>query len=279
MLLLMCVQTHHACNCEDFKKIQKKAVAENKFILLYFNDDFSFPTNDRNGVPTMRAYQYKDDIRPAMADYLYVCANKSYNAYLLERYQISGFPKLLIVDANGEEVYRFNDPNDSEEFSNAINNFHQLPAVLAAEINNYHKKPSYTFALSVAKKYLDFSTGISASMRNSVYSAEANYIALAEKLLSGKDYDYTEKAQELALVKLFHWAYHKDFSFLKQELEAINPNAFSENNAAIYYFLKYVTAKALHEDFATVEATAKTKTAAFDAFIRKADLILEQHDS
>lgn len=273
-LLMICAQLGYACHCEEFRKVQKQALAENKFIIVHFSNHFTYESDDMSGNPMMNPIQENKDVQQLMQSFLYVCATDRLNVSLIKQYQVTSFPVALIIDANGKEIYRFRDVGDSAEFYTAITNFSQPSGLLPGDVNGYHQKKSYYSALRIAQKYFDYSLLLDKEMKGGVYNLGKTYIADAEQSLSVKEEGYAEKKQKLELIKLLHWAYEKNFSFLDQQLSVFNPESIRESNTNLYYFLRYITSKALQkEDFSLIEAKTKDLEG-FDAFVKKADIIL-----
>jgi hypothetical protein len=274
VFLVLFAQLGHACDCDDLKWVQKASLKSNKFMLLHFSNQFSYESDDFSGTPTINPIQLTEAIKPLMQDFLYVCANSRANAWAISKYQVTQFPLLLIVDGNGQVVYRFANPDDSQEFSAAILNFSFSAKFFKGEPQQFRDNPSYNTAVRLAQKYLDFSLMVDPTFKNSVYAISKGYLAAAEGLLTAKESSYAEKKQKLELFKLFHWAYEKNFALLDQELSAIHTDKILDGNANLFYFLKYITAKGLQqEEFSRIQAKALTIDG-FEAFQKKADIIL-----
>lgn len=262
-----------ACNCGEFKQVQKTALAENKLMLVHFSN---FYTEDDHGNPILNPIQEKQDLSDIMANYAYVCVNNFHNSGWLKKLNITGFPQLLILDGIGKELYRFSNYEDPTEFVDALQNFSFSRGFFSQERQNFKKDQSYHTALRVAQKYFDYSLVVDQRFKKGVFAVGQSYIAEAEQALSKKDKSYGEKLQKIELFRLFHWAYEKNFSFLNQELVKMSTSNLFEGNSNLFYFLKYVTAKALQqEDFLQIEARTKTIDG-FELFVKKADIILNE---
>lgn len=242
-------------------------------MLVHFSD---FYAEDDKGNAIMNPIQEKQDLSALMNNYAYVCVNQYHNTAWLKTFKVTHFPALLLVDGNGKEVYRFNDLGDEREFFEVLQNFSFSREFFICERQNFSKDHSFHTALRVAQKYLDYSLVVDPRYKNAVFSVGHSYIVEAEKALSKKDIAYAEKLQKLELFRLFHWAYGKNFSFLNQELTKLSVENLFEGNANLFYFLKYVTAKALQQDdFLQIEARGKTIDG-FEFFVKKADIILNE---
>lgn len=270
---LFCCQIGFACDCGEFKQVQKTALKENKLILVHFSN---FYAEDDKGNPIINPIQESQDLSALMDNYVYVCVNQFHNSAWLKKFKFTSFPQLLLVDGNGKEVYRFKDLANGQEFFDALQNFSFSRNFFVCERQNFSKDKSYPTALRVAQKYLDYSLVVDQRFKKSVFEVGQLYILEAENALSKRDPARAEKLQKIELLKLFHWAYERNFSFLNQKLSGLNTAELFESNANLFYFLKYITSKALQqEDFPQLEAKVKTIDG-FENFVKKAELILTQ---
>jgi hypothetical protein len=273
-LVVTFCQLGFACHCEDFQRVQKKAVAENKFIIVHFSNFFSYQSDDMSGIPIVNSIQEHEEVRQLIGNYLYVCATSSLNIQLIKRFQITQFPAALIIDPNGKEIYRFKDVENSTEFYAAISNFSHSSGLLPGDVKGFYQKRSYYSALRIAQKYFDYSLTIEPQFKRTVYDTAKLYLTEAEQLLSKKEKDYAQKKQKLELMNLLHWAYERNFSMLDQELAGFIPENVDQSNINLYYFLKYITAKALQqEDFSIIEQKTRAMDG-FEPFVQKAAAIL-----
>jgi hypothetical protein len=217
-------------------------------MLVHFTNVFTYEEEDLEGTPIMNPAQQSDAVKELLKNYKYVCATDRINASLIRKYNIKNFPQLLLVDGNGTEIYRFTDLGNSTEFVDVLENFVIPNDFLNSEMANYNKRKSYATAMRLAQKYLDYSLLIDPGLKQGVFAATKNYLEKAEELLPKRDEKCKENFQKLCLLQLSQLAYQKNFSFLDEKLDAYDKDAIFESNATLYYFLKYITAKALQQD-------------------------------
>lgn len=274
VLLFMVSQFNYACNCAEYNKVRKEALRENKFMLVHFTNIFTYEEADLDATPIMNPAQQSDAVKELLKNYKYVCVTDDINASLIRKYNIKSFPQLLLIDGNGIEIYRFTDIGNSTEFVNVLENFVIPNDFLNSEMANYNKRKSYATAMRLAQKYLDYSLLIDPGLKQGVFAATKNYLEKAEELLPKRDEKCKENFQKLCLLQLSQLAYQKNFSFLNEKLDAYDEDAIFESNATLYYFLKYITAKALQQDeFPQIEKTTLSIDG-FEYFRKKSDLIL-----
>jgi hypothetical protein len=195
----------------------------------------------------------------------------------LKRYNITELPTILVIDGNGKELYRYNDYTNPTGMKDALRNFVIPKYFLMNDLNNFHEKKTFDSAIRIAQLYLDYSLKVDMKFRKNVYSISEAYLEEAQKL-AGKSKACLDYCQKLELVSLFQMAYKKDFSILKQKLAAIDVSTLDERSGSYYYFLKYITAKAMKtEDFPQIEKAAM-QARDFDSFVKKTDLILADLD-
>ena len=257
-----------------FNKARKEALKENKFMLVHFTNYFMYDDEDLDGNPIMNPIQENTYIKDLLQNYKYVCVTPNDNYALYKKYNIQNIPQLLVIDGNGKEVYRFADFGDAAEFSIVIQNFIIPDHFLTSELANYNKHKSYATAMRLAQKYLDYSLLVDQHLKKGIFNTAESYLAEAESLISKRDDKCKENYQKLRLLQIVVFAYQQNFSYLNEKIHAFDQSTIYESNQLIYYFLKYITAKALHQDeFMQIEKEALALDG-FENFKKKCDLIL-----
>ena len=135
---------------------------------------------------------------------------------------------------------------------------------------------NYTTSVRAYQKYLDYSLLVDPKVKAEIIKAGDAYLNDAKKDLDKKDGNYIEKKQKLDLLELLELVYQFKFEKSSDKISKLKENDILENNKNYYYFLKYITSKALaSEDFTTIENQVK-ELDGFDYFIKKTDLILSK---
>lgn len=263
-----------ACPCLSFKEAQKKALLANKFILVHFGNYSQIEM----GMPFLKEVQSAENSRILMENFIYVCVPKERSETLYKKFHINDSQTVLIVDANGVELFKFSNFESPENAVAVLQNFSFADPFLGNDLNNFHKNKSYNTALRLAQKYYDYSIVLDKNLKKHVFKAAEFYLDEAEAFLSKKDPILEEKNQKIALLKLYRWAYLKNFSLLNQNLQSFLEASIYENNKSAFYFLKYITAKVLHHNDFTEIAAQANQVEGFDYFIKKSALILEEKE-
>jgi hypothetical protein len=273
LFLVFAAQASWACNCLSFNQAKEKALKENKFLLVHFSS--SFHTNDKgDGIMTLPALD--EEANKVADDYIYFCVHKGANPKLVREYNIKRSFELLILDANGFELFRFPEHVREIEIFSILTEFVIPTNFFANDLVSYHEKSTYNTALRVAQKYFDYTLQTSDFVRDDIIDLAASYLKIAEGKLSAKDENFKEKQQRLELFKLYRWAYERKFDVLNERINSFTASEITESNKSIFYFLKYISSKALnHDDFTAIETTAKSIDG-FDYFVAKTNLILNK---
>lgn len=269
LLLLFCVPSAFACHCLTLKEAKLQAIQDNKFILVHFKSSFIFETDGE-----LQASQAPSEIKEILGHFIYVCMPPlRENTRYYKQYDVGREPQVLIVDANGREIYRLQYDN-LPEIADALTDFTLPDDFLGRQLRDYRQKQHYATALRVAQRYLDYSLLVDDKFKKNITDVSKGYIEEAEKMLSRKDKAFDEKAQKIQLMKIMHWAYEKNFAVLDEQLASLNSDSISAGNKELYYFLKYITAKALQKaEFQTIETAARS-IEGFESLAQKADIIL-----
>jgi len=272
-LLLITSSYGLACNCLDFNKAQKKAIEQNKFLLVHFRD--SFYINEK-GDGIMSLPLLNEESNQIFQNYIFVCVPKKQYPNLLKKYNITEEFQLLIIDSNGYELHRFKDFENQVDIYNVLLNFTIPKNFFLSDFSNFKKSKNYNNATRLAIKYFDYSLLVEKALKPEVYKVANYYLNEATKLLSKNDDSYLEKIEKINLINLYHWAFNKNFDVLNEKINSFNPSDINENNLNFFYFLKYISAKGiLKEDFNEIDKTRKIE--GFDGFVKKAELIMNQN--
>lgn len=270
IIVVLLWQQNKACN--SLEEAQEIAMKSNRFVLAYFSETTRL--NSNNG----KSYFWLEgQDKHLYENYFTYNVYKDFNKNYLKKYSITSLPILMILDGNGKEIYRYSDYKNPSGFKAAFVNFVLPKNSLSNDLSNFHNKKSFNSATRIAQQYLDFSLIVEDKFRVDIYKVSKSYIEEAEELL--KKEKSADKLQSLALLKLFDLAYKNDFLMLNEKLRQMNSSSISEVNLNKFYFLKYITAKALNtSDFQEIETRIKAING-FDVFIKKIDLILQQSSS
>ena len=272
-LLLLC-QFSNANWMTSFDDAKKIALATNKFMIVDFWATWCGPCNKMDSESWSNA-----EVNQILDGYVQVKIDIDREKTLAKQYGIESIPNMFIMDGNGKVVYTFFGYHDAEKLKSELEKFAFSTEFLSNELINYFKLKNYNTSLRVFQKYLDYSLLVKSDVKDKILDISESYFDEAKKALSKNDADYAEKKQKLDLFKLYGFAYDLKFEKLSKKLAELKENEIKESNKNYYYFLKYITAKALNsDDFASLETTLKN-IEGFDYFIEKANFILSKRNS
>lgn len=267
------VQISFACNCITDKEARKKAIIENKFILLQYSSSMHVDDKD-NGVFKLKSLSSSEN--EIANNFVYLCVfnyNLSFNLY--GKYKLNKEDVLLVLDINGEEVYRFKEFKDDKKIYSILKDFSNIRNDLNAVFKSYIANPTIDNMLNISQKYFDYSIILDHNYSKDFINIGVEYIKNAEKILFNKDENYNIQKQKLELFKLFKFAYNHNFDITFERIYIMNELNIYNENSNIYYFLKFLSAKAMQSDD-LVKLEEKTKTiVGFDFFFKKTEILLK----
>jgi thiol-disulfide isomerase/thioredoxin len=272
--ILVLVLVSQLCNATwitSFEEGQKLAVATNKFMVVDFWATWCGPCKKMD----MDSWS-EQDVNFVLENYVPVKIDIDENKELATKYNVNGIPNIFIMDPNGKVVYSFLGYKTANELKKELKKFALSTKFLSVELTYFFKNNGFSTATRLGQKYLDYAILVDNKIKSEIIGLSDAYFSEARKNLSKKDEDYFERKQKMELLELYRFAYNNNFSKLDKKINDINEVEIIENNLGYYYFLKYISSKALKkEDFAAIDEKAKT-IEGFDYFIKKADFILSK---
>lgn len=141
------------------------------------------------------------------------------------------------------EIDRFSVDTNKLETMRVLEKFKLNTSFLQVESAYYKRKPSYSTALRLAQKYLDYSLYLDKDLRRPILNITEEYLNEAQDLLDEKQSNYKMISQKLDLlvtnVNLYQGNYRKVERFLKKK---INEEELRKYNWGLYTFLNYCMA-------------------------------------
>jgi thiol-disulfide isomerase/thioredoxin len=261
--------TSNATWITSFEEAKREALITNKFMIVDFWASWCGPCKKMDAESWDNA-----EVQEVLQDYVKVKIDIDKEKQLASSYSISSIPNMFIMDANGKVVYTFSGFHTATELKRELDKFAFSTEFLSLDLINYGKNKNYNSTLRVSQKYFDYSMYVPKESRNEVIALSNSYIDEAKKMLSKKEDDYLQKKQRIELLELFSYAYNHKFDKLEKKLSEYKESDINELNIDQYFFLKYLTAKALNSsDFNSIQDKVK-ELEGFEIFIKKADFIL-----
>lgn len=265
-------QLSQATYFRDFDEAQKVALASNKFIVVDFTGSWCAPTTKPMGLCTLNL----DDQNKVLQQYVIVSVDHQTIHYYFENFDFKISPEIFIVDANANYIHSFSGFLDANSMKVELEKFALSTEFLFNELFSYYKSKSYSNALKLYQKYLDYSLLVDINIKENFINLAKVYLENAKERLIKKDIDYEEKNQKLILFELYQLVYKMNFEKADKKLAKLNFQEIKEGNTYIYYFLKYIVAKGLQKvNFNEIENEV-AQLAGFDSSIKKVDFILSK---
>lgn len=246
------------------------AANKNSFAMVYFY------SSDKSSIEDFTTYFNLDkkDIDVVSSYYIYD-ADMFRNRFESRKYNVTVFPTIIIYDGNGVELVRIeNDKKTPIDVKPILENFVFVDKIFGNDIKNFHESKVFNSAIRVVQKYYDYSLLVSDKYKPNVYSAIDNYTIQAEKYLKKDKDNFELNNEKLSLIKLYKLAFTKDFITLNDKLNTFDTAKLNDSNKQYYYFLKYVSSKALQNNNIVSMENIVDKLSGFDEYIKKSELIL-----
>lgn len=274
LLVVLFTQFANASWLTSFDEAQKMALASNKFMIVDFWATWCGPCKKMDFDSWSNS-----EVNLVLDHYVQVKIDIDSNRELASKYGIESIPNMFIMDGNGKVVYSFMGYHDADQLKKELAKFAMSTEFLSNELSNFFKMNNYNTSIRVYQKYLDYSLLVDSNVKYSIIGISDNYWNEAKKGLSKTDENYLDKKQKLELLKLYELAYDMKFEKISKKLADWKESEITEGNKNQYYFLKYISAKALNsESLSTIESNAK-QLDGFDSYIEKADFILSKRNS
>ncbi|GAA4318936.1 hypothetical protein GCM10023115_45010 [Pontixanthobacter gangjinensis] len=220
----------------DLETAQKVAIASNKLIIVDFWADWCGPCKKMD-----RDVWGEEEVKTVLADYVPLRVDFDTQRQLVNQYGVRGIPYVVIMDANGKVLHNNLGYTDKNQTLRVLEKYRLNTSFMQLETAYFNRQPSYSTALRLAQKYLDFSLYVEdPGVRKTVLSLAKEYLSETEDLLDSKQSNYNMVEQKIELleanVDLYDGNYRKLARFLEKKIDEEDLRKY---NWGIYCFLNY----------------------------------------
>lgn len=224
----------------DLETAQKVAIASNKLILLDFWADWCGPCKRMD-----RDVWNKEDVKVILDNYVPLRVDFDTKKRLVSQYGVRGIPYVVIMDANGKVLHNNLGYTDKNQTLRVLKKFRLNTSFMQMETAYFNRQPSYSTALRLAQKYIDYSLYVEDSdVRKTVLRLANDYLSETEDLLDPKQSNYKMIEQKLQLLEANVDLYEGNYRKLGRVLEKkIDEEDLRKYNWDVYCFLNYCMVK------------------------------------
>ena len=261
-----------SCHCLTFEEAKKTAIKENKFIVLEYGYEFNYYQSELISIQTTNEIEKK-----IKYDYVYLCSqDQNFYTKYIKKYNLLSYQKLLIIDANGYLVFKFDKENEDQILA-VLQNLTIPKNHFQKDFENFAAKKTFSTAFRISQHFLDLSLLTDNYLKEGLIAISREYFAIAQKKV--KKVDIENYSKKLELFELVLLAHEYKFEDVDKKLGDLVLNNQDATNLNVLYFLKYTVSKALKkQDLTLLEDEIKT-IMDFDYFKNKSDLLLSRFET
>ena len=219
----------------DFETAQKVAIATNKLIVVDFWADWCGPCKKMD-----RDVWNDEEVKTVLDDYVPLRLDFDTQKRLSMQYGVRGIPYVVIIDPNGKVFHNSLGYTNKIQTMKVLEKFRLNTSFMQTETAYYNRSPSYSTALRLAQKYLDFSLHVENNVRKEILDVTRSYLSEADKLLDNKQANYNMVSQKIELMEANADLYSGNYRKLEKTLEKkIDEESLRKYNWGMYCFLNY----------------------------------------
>ena len=219
----------------DLETAQKVAIASNKLIVVDFWAHWCGPCKKMD-----RDVWSEAEVKDIMDNYVPLRVDFDTQKNLITQYGVRGIPYVVIMDANGTVLHNNLGYTNKQQTLKVLEKFRLNTSFMQLESAYYNRNPSYSTALRLAQKYLDFSLHVDENIKFDILKVAKSYLSASEKFLDPEQSNFDMVNQKIKLMEanldLYNGNYRKLEKFLDRKIDEESLRAY---NWGIYCFLNY----------------------------------------
>lgn len=219
----------------DLETAQKVAIATNKLILVDFWADWCGPCKKMD-----QDVWNDEEVKTILENFVPLRVDFDTQRRLTTQYGVRGIPYVVIIDPNGIVFHSNLGYTNKSQTLKVLNKFKLNTSYMQLETAYHSRNPSYSTALRLAQKYLDYSLHVNEDVRNDILNVTKNYLSEAEKMLDDKQSNFNMVNQKIELMEANADLYSGNYRKLERTLEKkIDEESLRKYNWGVYCFLNY----------------------------------------
>jgi thioredoxin-related protein len=251
---------------------QKIAIATDRLILVDFWATWCGPCKK------MEKESWSDEeVQKITQAYIPLKVDLDKRTPLARKFGVNAIPLVLIMDGNGEMIYKQLGYMDKSELSEILKEYAVSTNFVRTQSLNYYKHQDYSSGIRLAQKYIDYSQYLDEDIQFEFLELAGSYLRIGEKLLDKKQSNYNNMKEKVALMEIQIDLYldkmHRVIKKLEKDFELSN---MSRGNKLMYTYLNYCVSLS-HKDNIEINKW-KAELASIDksgTYLKKSELFFD----